>query len=77
MGDLDVWWWSAFYPITQTTDLSSVLELVPLEEERSEGLAVVAHLRKLLTAAEIRVGLEGVGRVKHHFAPHVWTHSSC
>ena len=77
MGDLDVGRWRAFHPITQTTDLSSVLELVPLEEERSEGLAVIAHLRKLLTAAEIRVGLEGVGRVKHHFAPQVWTHSSC
>ena len=71
MGDLDVGWWSAFHPITQTTDLSSVLELVPLEEEGPEGLAVIAHLRKLLAAAEIRVGLEGVGRVKHHFCPQV------
>ena len=71
MSDLDVGWWSAFHPITQTTDLSSVLELVPLEEEGPEGLAVIAHLRKLLAAAEIRVGLEGVGRVKHHFSPQV------
>ena len=71
MSDLDVGWWSAFHPITQTTDLSSVLELVSLEEERSEGLAVVAHFRELLAAAEIRVGLEGVGRVKHHFSPQV------
>ena len=77
MGDLDVWWWRAFHPVAETPDLSSVLELVPLEEEGSEGLAVIAHLRELLTAAEIRVGLEGVGRVKHHFAPQVWTHSSC
>ena len=71
MGDLDVWGRCPFHPITQTTDLSSVLELVPLEEERSEGLAVIAHLRKLLAAAEIRVRLESVGRVKHHFSPQV------
>jgi len=77
MSNLNIRWRRSFNPITETPNLSSVLELVPLEEERSEGLAVVAHLRKLLTAAEIRVGLEGVGRVKHHFAPHVWTHSSC
>ena len=69
MGDLDVGWWCSFHPITQTTDLSSVLELVALEEERSEGFAVVAHLRELLAAAEIRVGLEGVGRIKHHLFP--------
>ena len=71
MGDLDVGWWCPFHPITQTTDLGSVLELVALEEERSEGFAVVAHLRELLAAAEIRVGLESVGRVKHHFCPQV------
>ena len=69
MGDLDVGWWSAFHPITQTTDLSSVLELVPLEEEGSEGFAVIAHFRELLAAAEIRIRLEGVGRIKHHLFP--------
>ena len=71
MGDLDVGRWRAFHPITQTTDLGPVLELVPLKKERSEGFAVVAHFRELLAAAEIRVGLEGVGRVKHHFSPQV------
>ena len=71
MGDLDVRWWCPFHPITQTTDLGSVLELVALEEERPEGFAVITHFRELLAAAEIRVGLEGVGRVKHHFSPQV------
>ena len=71
MGDLDVGWWRSLNPITQTTDLSSVLELVPLKEESPEGLAVVAHLRELLAVAEIRVGLERVGRIKHHFCPQV------
>ena len=71
MSDLDVWWWRSLHPITQTTDLSSVLELVPLEEEGPEGLAVFAHLRELLAAAEVRVRLEGVGRVKNHFCPQV------
>ena len=69
MGDLDVGRWRAFHPITQTTDLSSVLELVSLEEERSEGLAVIAHLRKLFAAAEIRIRLKGVRRIKHHLFP--------
>ena len=77
MGDLNVWWWSAFYPITQTTDLRPVLELVALQEECPEGLAVIAHLRKLLAAAEIRIRLKGVWRIKHHLFPHAWTHSSC
>ena len=71
MGDLDVGWWCSFNPVAETPDLSSVLELVPLEEEGPEGLAVIAHLRKLLAATEIRVRLESVGRVKHHFSPQV------
>ena len=58
MGDLDVWWWSAFHPITQTTDLGSVLELVALEEERSEGFAVITHLSKLLATSEVRIRLK-------------------
>ena len=53
MGDLDVGRWRAFHPITQTTDLSSVLELVSLEEERSEGFAVITHLSKLLATSEV------------------------
>ena len=53
MGNLNIRWRGAFNPITQTTDLSSVLELVALEEECAEGFAIVAHFRKLLTAAEI------------------------
>ena len=61
MGDLDVRWWCPFHPITQTTDLSSVLELVPLEEEGPEGLAVITHFRKLLAVAEVRIRLKGVG----------------
>ena len=71
MGDLDVRWRRAFYSVAETPDLSSVLELVALEKEGPEGLAVITHLRKLLTAAEVRVRLEGVGRVKHHFSPQV------
>jgi hypothetical protein len=58
VGDLDVWWWSAFHPITQTTDLGSVLELVALEEERSEGLAVITHLSELLATSEVRIRLK-------------------
>ena len=53
MGNLHIRWWRSLHPITQTTDLSSVLELVALEKERSEGLAVIAHFRELLAAAEI------------------------
>ena len=53
MSDLEVGRWCPFHPITQSMDLSSVLELVALEKERSEGLAVIAHFRELLAAAEI------------------------
>ena len=71
MGDLDVGWWCPFNPVAETPNLRPVLELVALEEEGSEGLAVIAHFRELLTATEIRVGLERVGRIKHHFCPQV------
>ena len=53
MGNLNIRWRGAFNPITQTTDLSSVLELVALKEEGPEGLSVFTHFRKLLAAAEI------------------------
>jgi len=53
MGYLNIRWRGAFYPITQTTDLSSALELVALQEEVPKGFAIVAHFRKLLAAAEI------------------------
>ena len=60
MGNLNIRRWCSLNPITQTTDLSSVLELIPLKEEGPEGLTVLAHFRKLLAASEVRIRLEGV-----------------
>ena len=53
MCNLNIRQWRSLHPITQTTDLSSVLELISLEKEGPEGLTILAHFRKLLTAAEI------------------------
>ena len=53
MSNLNIRWRRSFNPITETPNLSSVLELVALEEECAEGFAVVAYFRKLLAAAEI------------------------
>lgn len=61
MGNLHIRWWRSLHPITQTTDLSSVLELVSLEKEGPEGLTILTHFRKLLAASEVRIRLKGVG----------------
>jgi len=53
VSDLNIRWWGAFNPVAQSSDLSFVLELIPLEEECSEGFAIVTHLCELLAATEV------------------------